>query len=320
MGIKLSVIIPAYKAEKCLPRCMDSLIPQLTDAVEVILVDDGSPDCTGEICDYYAKTHREVSAYHTENGGVSHARNHGLSAARGEYITFVDSDDYVDDDYIKTILEEIIAEPDIVWFDHRAISDIAEYHNKAVVDNINNSNIRSYIDSAILESHFNYPWDKIFRHEIIKKYKICFDETLIGGEDLLFNINVIKVSRHIKYCPKSVYNYMLNPSSATHNLKIKNIRNLLMIHDYLTDYHDNHCANLSMENMYRRELALLEKMISDVIETESAKNIRTVIKDSNLEKDISNWSFSKKKDIIRSRLVFGGAYNIVRWYTRYIFG
>lgn len=99
----ISVIIPVYKVEKYLDECIQSVINQTYKNLEIILVDDGSPDNCGKICDEYAKKDNRIKVIHKENGGLSSARNAGLDIARGEYISFIDSDDYVSKDFIKNM-------------------------------------------------------------------------------------------------------------------------------------------------------------------------------------------------------------------------
>ena len=100
----ISVILPIYNVEKYLPACMESIFAQTYQNLEIILVDDGSTDNCCGLCDEYAEKDKRVVVYHKKNGGLSDARNYGLEHARGEYITFVDSDDYVDDDYVEYLL------------------------------------------------------------------------------------------------------------------------------------------------------------------------------------------------------------------------
>lgn len=97
----ISVIVPAYGVEKYIEKCLDSIINQTYRNIEIILIDDGSKDSSGEICDNYAKLDSRIKVYHKENGGLSDARNYGIERATGEYLTFIDSDDYVDLDYIE---------------------------------------------------------------------------------------------------------------------------------------------------------------------------------------------------------------------------
>ena len=98
---KISVIVPVYNTEKYLNRCIDSILAQTFTDFELLLIDDGSTDCSGKICDEYAAKDSRVRVFHKENGGVSSARNMGLDNAQGEWITFVDSDDWVHEDFLK---------------------------------------------------------------------------------------------------------------------------------------------------------------------------------------------------------------------------
>ena len=113
----LSTIIPVYNTQQFLQQLLDGLLPQLTNECEVILVNDGSPDNCGLICDKYAQRDSRVKVIHKENGGASSARNAGLDIAKGENITFIDSDDWVRDDYIETVLSFCTGEYDVVNFD-----------------------------------------------------------------------------------------------------------------------------------------------------------------------------------------------------------
>ena len=104
----ISVIIPVYKVEKYLPKCLDSVLNQSYSNLEIILVDDGSPDNCGEICDEYAKQDERFKVIHCEkNGGASAARNKGLEIATGDYIAFIDSDDYVTEKYLRTLVKDL---------------------------------------------------------------------------------------------------------------------------------------------------------------------------------------------------------------------
>lgn len=100
---KISVIVPVYKVEEYLEECIESLVNQTMKEIEIILVDDGSPDHCGAICDQYAQKYSNITVIHQKNGGLSCARNQGLSIAKGEYISFVDSDDYVKENMLETL-------------------------------------------------------------------------------------------------------------------------------------------------------------------------------------------------------------------------
>ncbi|WP_227166600.1 glycosyltransferase, partial [Enterococcus faecium] len=104
---EISIIVPVYKVEKYLRKCVDSILAQTFTDFEVILVDDGSPDNSGKICDEYAEKDNRVRVIHKENGGLSSARNAGIDVARGKYLGFVDSDDYIDEDMYEILYENL---------------------------------------------------------------------------------------------------------------------------------------------------------------------------------------------------------------------
>ena len=126
MGLKLSIIVPVYNVEKYLHKCVDSLLAQdlLTDEYEIILVDDGSPDLCGEICDNYAAAHPNIRVIHRENGGLSAARNSGIDAAQGKYIQFVDSDDFLEPNVLKRLVQKMEDEQlDILRFNYQNVNE-----------------------------------------------------------------------------------------------------------------------------------------------------------------------------------------------------
>lgn len=124
MSDLVSVIVPVYNVEKYLARCLDSIINQTYTNLEIILVDDGSKDSSGQICDEYAAKDQRIKVIHKQNGGLSSARNAGLDIASGSYIEFVDSDDWIDKDTVKENLELIINEnSNVVFFNHYQVFD-----------------------------------------------------------------------------------------------------------------------------------------------------------------------------------------------------
>ncbi len=104
----ISVVIPAYNVGKYIDKCIDTVLTQTYSNIEIILVDDGATDDTAEICDNYAKKDNRVKVIHKKNGGLSDARNAGIDAAKGKYITFIDSDDYIADDYVEFLYKLLI--------------------------------------------------------------------------------------------------------------------------------------------------------------------------------------------------------------------
>lgn len=169
---KVSIVVPIYNAEPYIERSIESIINQTYKNIEIILVDDGSEDGSGKICDKYAKKDKRIKVIHKENGGVSSARNTGIREAGSNYIVFVDSDDYVDENYIDLLLSEIVSQDaDIAMMTH-----YIEYPNKKptiryekeyIVLNSHDAIDRMLYDEGIDIS----PWGKIYKKELFSKIK-----------------------------------------------------------------------------------------------------------------------------------------------------
>ena len=186
--MKISVIIPVYNTpEKKLRRCLDSIIVQSFGDYECIIVDDGSTDCSGEIIDEYSRLDSRFCAIHKKNGGVSSARNYGLEIAKGEWIVFVDSDDYLLPDHISSMMVAVSDDVDLVMTGFRFLHpDKTTEHGYNKARYIGKEAIKRFLlDSEFLR--FQVPWDRAYRN----KEKLTFDEKLSLGEDRLFCYNYL---------------------------------------------------------------------------------------------------------------------------------
>lgn len=190
---EVSVIVPVYGVEKYIDKCIKSIIDQSFKAWELILIDDGSPDQSGAICDKYAEKDQRIKVIHSENNGVSHARNIGLDNAKGRYVVFVDSDDWVNPSYLQNLIERSSADDTVVY--GNVINDYSDQRNSVVSfsyedgQNINLDNDVDLIVKYRLPEN-GFPIAKLFSREIIEQYKLRFDETLSYHEDHLFVISV----------------------------------------------------------------------------------------------------------------------------------
>ena len=189
MQPKISVIVPVYKAEKYLHRCVDSILAQTFTDFEVLLINDGSPDNSDAICDEYAKKNNRVRVFHKENGGVSSARNLGLDNAKGEWITFIDSDDYVKPNYLLHLTEHLDADWILSGYQETIGSKLCPlsflYKENEIISFCNKYN-EVHIARAC--------WGGLYKSDIIKSHKITFSMDIRYGEDTLFN------SCYIIYC------------------------------------------------------------------------------------------------------------------------
>lgn len=199
----ISIIVPVYKAEKYLSRCVDSLLAQTYTNFELLLIDDGSPDKSGVICDEYALKDSRVRVFHKENGGVSSARNLGLENARGEWITFIDSDDWIKNEF----LEKLLVDFDIdlcVGGNVCSSGCYMKLHDRLYDRKIITNFIKQYLPTQLLHT----VWGKLLKREIIIKNNIRFSEDVRFGEDTLFSYQYLCHCNSIMTVSYCGYNYM----------------------------------------------------------------------------------------------------------------
>lgn len=203
---KFSIIVPVYNVENELNRCIDSILIQSEEDFELILVDDGSTDRSGQICNDYGKKDRRIKVIHKSNGGVSSARNLGLDIANGDYIVFVDSDDYVTEDYLKKLYNPNV---DMVLCGIKHVQVNRE--NCIILDNklYGVFNINEEIINQIIESKYiNTVYSKMYHNDIIKKNNIRFMEDMVMGEDTIFIIDYMKYINNMEVKRDVIYNYI----------------------------------------------------------------------------------------------------------------
>lgn len=195
-GMKYSVIIPIYNAAATLRRCLDSLLDQPHEDVEILLINDGSTDESGEICRRYAQAHSCIRYFEKENGGVSSARNLGLDMAAGEYILFVDSDDYVTPDYFAVIDQTMKdRNPDMLMFGLQCFgsrNDLWQTGNFFCEDMLG---IARFVREASYAYLYSNLMTRTFRREIIRREMLRFEEALSVGEDHTF---IFAYTMHVK--------------------------------------------------------------------------------------------------------------------------
>lgn len=212
----VSIIIPVYNVEPYLVRCLDSVISQTYKNVEIIVVDDGSTDNSGKICDKYTKKDKRIKAIHKKNGGPgpSSARNRGIEEANGEYYTFIDSDDYVEKNFIATLVKTALADKtDIVICAHKTVYANNVIDSKNNKHEITNKNIlfkkMLYSDPIVGVS----PWAKLFKKELWSK--IRFPEGMLF-EDSAIIYKAYNESESASIIGDSLYNYFMREGSTVH--------------------------------------------------------------------------------------------------------
>ena len=211
----VSIIVPIYKVEPYLRRCLDSIANQTYTNLEIILVDDGSPDNCPQICDEYAAKDKRIVVIHKENGGLSDARNAGLNICKGEYISFVDSDDWVDKRYIEILLDLAIKENADITVG--SCQCIAKDYSKTIISNFVEGEPIIYPDilQEIFEKFnpsFVAAWCKLFHKQIIQQFRFPIGKI---HEDEYLNYRWFFLSKKTTYAPNAIYTYFIHSDSIT---------------------------------------------------------------------------------------------------------
>lgn len=202
----ISVIIPIFNAENYIHRCIDSILAQSYVDFELLLIDDGSTDSSGSICNEYALADNRVRVFHKENGGVSSARNMGLQYAHGEWITFVDSDDWIEKDALYNLYGNIV-DSDLV-----IASFVYEKTSKRVIEKLTPNTVDISFENLsyiLMSGAFMVPYCKLYRKDIIEKQKIRFDENVHSGEDSLFVFSYLLHIKKISAIDDIIYHYCI---------------------------------------------------------------------------------------------------------------
>ena len=245
--MKYSVIIPVYNVEKYIDRCLKSIISQNYDDLEIIVIDNGSTDSSGSICDTYASEYSNISVYHIENHGVGSARNFGLSKARGEFIYFVDSDDYLVGNLFADFADKLVSDLDLVVFCYYNSfeEDLTEKSRTEkslpFKGNYDKDGFIKIFKELFLSDMLYTVWNKIYRREFLLENNLSFEQYKLG-EDVRFNLNVYRNVNRIFLSQDSYYVYVIGrKGSAMSSYNPKRIQyqlqELKMVDSLLSDWY-----------------------------------------------------------------------------------
>lgn len=266
MSSLLSVIVPIYNVEKYIHKCLDSIVGQTFPDMEIILIDDGSPDRCGKTCDEYAARDARIKVIHKENRGLSAARNDGIRMATGKWIAFVDSDDWCAPDYYERLFREANDEVDVFCGD----GAIFEYEKGA---RTRGSFSKPFfydtreklfeLQKRVLYCGGDYltmgvPWDKLYKTSFLKDNSLCFDTNLKSCEDLWFNFQVFGRARKVAGCVYAGYHYRPVTGSITKGYNPNKIQNGYDLLDRIYHYYAGQSIEDDMQQIiYARSLEAL---------------------------------------------------------------
>lgn len=219
----VSIIVPVYNSEKYIARCVDSILAQTYQEFELLLIDDGSKDNSVVLCDQYASADDRVRVIHKENSGVAATRNVGIQEARGDYISFVDSDDYIKPDMLEKLVKKATAyKSDIVMCNY-----FIDSAGKITMAQMKYNEVYDGVDSVKKGLLYFYYTDyhvglyslcnKLIKKSIYHTNNICFDSSLKRGEDAWFIFQCLKYCHRVDYIPEALYYYFQNDNSIMHN-------------------------------------------------------------------------------------------------------
>lgn len=248
MNPVISVIVPVYNVEKYLDRCIKSLINQTLKDIEIILVDDGSPDKCPALCDHYAASDNRIKVVHKENAGLGMARNSGLEVATGDYITFVDSDDFVELNMYERLYSVAISEQaDVVisggFIDERSDGTTYTNHIMKTVDVFDGNTRQLAIEMLGARPEFqrDYIYEPsvckgVYRRSTINDNCIRFhSEREIISEDYVFHLDLLQVTKKAVCIPNCYYHYCQNGVSLTKTYREDRFRRNVAFYDYITE-------------------------------------------------------------------------------------
>ena len=236
--VLLSVIIPVYNTENLLCRCLTSILKQIDKNVEIICIDDGSSDNSGVICDEFAEKYDCVKVYHKSNGGVSSARNLALSRATGTYIAWVDSDDYVADDWYQSLKPMLKKEVDLIFFEHYRVENGMLYRIRYSTNSMMIDKDKFIYELTMDTKIHNYLWDKVFKRSLFKQ--ILFPMDIYFMEDYSVLHKICYQAESIYYLSKPLYFYIIHNDSVSHTISLKRqyqvIKIAKMRYDWLSEH------------------------------------------------------------------------------------
>jgi len=322
--MKISIIIPVYNTEKYISSCIESCINQTEKNIEVLLIDDGSSDHSGIICDKYSKKDKRIRVYHIKNQGVSYARNIGIEKATGEWILFVDSDDYIAENLCEEVILCIKNHPDteIIFFNFSFVkkdsiivqhTKTAEEEYKVSLEDLIHYRFRGGAEEKLNVTTSGFPWGKAIMRDTLKNNNITFLQGVQNLEDSLFCISLYtKAGSKTAVCiNKALYFWRIRQDSLSNKInknRYENDKRIFKEYRKILNLNDSYLYDSLAIYSFRCMLSVIK---SDCFERKyTEKNGVRETLNSHLNSDIYfGWKSSYKK-------YFNKKQNIILWLAR----
>lgn len=277
----ISVIVPVYKVEKYLPKCIESIINQTHKNIEIILVDDGSPDNCGKICDEYAQRDERIKVVHKENGGLSSARNAGLDIVTGKYISFIDSDDYIAEnfiDYMYSVLKKENVDVVQCNYTRNELTNISEVNEEILV--ISSEKAIENLNSAELHGKYVIVCNKLYKYSIYKNLRFPIGKV---NEDVYVTYLALDRANKVAIISAELYFYRITPSSIME--KTFSIKRYDALEGYENEI--NYFKKKSNVSLYKTAAVIYQKILKEYylntqkyVEEDKQQNLKMLTKKS----------------------------------------
>ncbi|MGI6094377.1 MAG: glycosyltransferase [Lachnospiraceae bacterium] len=260
----VSIIMPVYNAEKTLKRCVESILNQEYTDFELLLIDDGSSDLSGSMCDEYAAQDTRVRVLHKENTGVSDTRNCGIQMAEGKYLQFVDADDWITADATKLMVREAVERKcELVISDfYRVVGDRVSHKGSIKEEGLlTREAFAEHMKDNPADFYYGVLWNKLFSRDIIIENGIRMDEKVSWCEDFLFNLEYILHVDHVFVLTVPIYYYMKTEGSLVS--QAKSMSHVVRTKLYVFEYYNNFFKNVYDEKEYLKKRPGLYRYLID---------------------------------------------------------
>lgn len=286
--MKLSIIIPIYNSELYLSECLDSILNQSYSNYEVIMVNDGSTDNSKSICESYVNKDKRFILINKENSGVSSSRNVGIDKSTGDYLLFMDSDDYYTENTFENIINHL-DDNDMLIFGYTRFTKI---NNRKFILNDNDKLSKETLSNMVINNQniSGMLCNKVFKSSIVKNNKLYLDKEIHFCEDFIFTTDYLKYIDKVSYLSKSLYNYRSRKSSASVNLfQKKNITILNAYEKLIKMYYDDEelksslmfsylCAYRKLGKKILKNFTVNKKILSNEREVIASRNFKSKVK------------------------------------------
>lgn len=317
--MKVSVIIPIYKVEEYLRECVDSVISQTYSNIEIILVDDGSPDACPRICDEYASKDERVVVIHKENGGVSSARNAGIKRASGEYLMFLDGDDWLKNKYAIEIISSRIklTNPDVLSFNFEKVYDSGKRivyfsKQKSMPVNIDTEDSLKYIKKN--DIWISSACNKVIKHEFFSSGEIYFRHG-ITSEDIDWSLRLLICTKINDFISDVIFCYRQRNESLSNKISAKKVEVLIKNIEFCLEFEKKTFDN--KKNLIRSYISYqYGTLLANISTIDDNEKKRSLVEYAGKYQFLLKWSYNKKIVLLRLAIMLFGfqrVFSLLKW-------